>query len=286
MNIFQHTSRREFLQRGAGIVAGAAVVMASNATSASPSPESAGALITGCLDYGRSFICHTARFNAVRFWVESRTVLIDAKGGVTTEYYQCGSCKSENTFAERSPLFSEDNYDFLPILGDRHWLIFRRKAMLNADYRQVRPVEKLWGAPELKLKVAHAVTVLDTFEKVRAATAAALPLVTQTEISNADTGLRAVIECPTKTMNISVPRQMYQVDTGPVAFPDLAKRYVPPVDCLRLAFVAFNTAHFADFVVEQPTPVVENGKELTKIHHYSGPFSLPAKNVVLALGKL
>ena len=32
-----------------------------------------------CLDYGRSFICNTASFNAVRFWVESRTVLVDGE---------------------------------------------------------------------------------------------------------------------------------------------------------------------------------------------------------------
>ena len=30
----------------------------------------------GCLDYGRSFICNPSSANAVRFWVESRTILI------------------------------------------------------------------------------------------------------------------------------------------------------------------------------------------------------------------
>ncbi len=38
--------------------------------------------------------------------------------------------------------------------------------------------------------------------------------------------------------------------------------------------------------VEQPTPVVEDGKELCKVYHYSGPISLQAKNVVLAVGNL
>jgi len=278
-NTSQQTSRRGFLRRGATIATGAAVTAISDAADGErPASE--------CLDYGRSFICNTAAFNSVRFWVESRTMLMDAKGGVTMELYQCGSCKSENTFAERSPLFSEDNYDFLPILGGEHWLIFRRKARLTADYRRIQQTQDVWGAPNLKLQFAPQVTTLDTFEKIRAATAAALPLVAHTEISNADTGLRAVIEYPVKTMNIRVPRQKYQVDTGPIAFPDLAKRYEPAVDCLRLAFVAFNAPHFADFVVEQPTPVVEDGKEVTKILHYSAPFTMPAKNIVLALGNL
>ncbi|MBI4586250.1 MAG: hypothetical protein HY717_19750 [Planctomycetes bacterium] len=108
----------------------------------------------------------------------------------------------------------------------------------------------------------------------------------QTGITNSDTGLRALIECPVKTINVSIARRLYQVDTGPVALPDLTKTYDPPIDCLNLAFIAFNAPDFANFVVEQPAPVVEDGKEVCKIHHYSGPLSLPAKNVILAVGKL
>ncbi|MBM3892197.1 MAG: hypothetical protein FJ388_24035 [Verrucomicrobia bacterium] len=238
-----------------------------------------------CLDYGLSFVCNPASHNAVRFWLESRTTLMDDRNGTTTDFYQCASCKSENTFAAKN-LFQANNYDFLPILSGGHWLTFRRTARLNPNYREIRKVEAAWGVPILKLREAPEVTVLDTWEKIRDATAAALPLVTQTEIANPETGLRAVIECPTKTMNVSLDKRLYQVDTGPIVFPDLTKRYDPPLACLSLAFIAFNAPHFADFVVEQPTPVVEDGKEVCKIHHYSAPFSLPAKNVVLALGKL
>jgi len=237
------------------------------------------------LDYGLSFICHTASFNAVRFWVESRTRIIDDQAATHTDYYQCASCKSENTFAELD-LLKEDNYDFLPILGNGQWLVFRRPVGLSTGYRTVTPIEKLWGPPVLKLREATEVTVLDTWEQIRDATAAALPLVTQTEIANPDTGLRAIIECPTKTMNVSIDKRMYQVDTGSVAFPDLTKRHEPEIECLSLAFIAFNAPHFADFVVEQPTPVTEDGTAKCDVYHYSNPFSLPANNRVLALGKL
>jgi hypothetical protein len=238
-----------------------------------------------CLDYGLSFVCGTAAFNSVRFWVESRTTIIDDKTGASSDFYQCASCKSEDTFAKEN-LFYKDNYDFLPILGEGRWLIFRRPARLSPTYRQIRKVEDVWGAPNLRLREATDVTVLETWEQIRDATAAGLPIVTQTEISNTEAGLRAVIECPTKTMNVSLDKRMYQVDTGPVALPDLTKRYDPLIDCLRLAFIAFNAPHFADFVVEQPTPVIEDGQEKCQVYHYSSPFSLPAKNLVLAVGKL
>jgi hypothetical protein len=60
------------------------------------------------LDYSHSFICHTASFNSVRFWVESRTRLGVREG--RTDYLQCASCKSEDTFAAEN-LFYKDNYD-------------------------------------------------------------------------------------------------------------------------------------------------------------------------------
>ena len=276
------TTRRSFLAFSAGAVSGSCLAW-SGPHAATAAPDAAAPI--RCLDYGRSFIGHTGAENSVRFWVESRTTLIDPQTEAATDYYQCASCKSEDTFAERD-LFLKDNYDFLPIIGGGQVLIFRRPAQLSPRYRDARPQVAVWGQPEFHLQAAETVTVLDTWEKVHAATKAALPLVSQTEIANAQLGLRAVIECPVKTMNLSVPRKLYQVDTGPIAYPRLDQRYEPQIDCLQLAFVAFNAPHFADFIVEQPTPVVDGAAELCQIYHYSQPFSLEAKNVLLALGSL
>ena len=79
------------------------------------------------LDYGSSFIGSTGPGNAVRFWVESHTRIVNEENGQTEDYYQCGSCKSEHTFAEKG-LFMENNHDFIPVFGP-HWsVIFRHKA--------------------------------------------------------------------------------------------------------------------------------------------------------------
>ncbi len=285
------TTRRRFLSRGLAsacaiaTTAGPAVARAGG-EDARPAEEPAAAGSPRCLDYGLSFLCNPSPANAVRFWIESRTTLVDEADGARSEFYQCASCKSEHTFAEQG-LFQEENYDFLPIFGGEEvqdLLIFRRPAGLSERYREVARSEDVWGKPILKLREARHVRVLDTWEAIRDATAAGLPLVTQTEIANPETGLRAIIECPVKTMNVSLQRRMYQVDTGPVAFADLSKRPDPWIGCLRLAFVAFNAPHFADFVIEQPTPVVEEGSELCQIYHYSNPISLPAKNTVLSIG--
>jgi hypothetical protein len=243
--------------------------------------EASPAVIGGLpvLDYGRSFVCGTAKFNNVRFWVESRTVLFD--GDKRHEFLQLGSCKSENTFGEKD-LFSADNYDFLPILADDgNWLVFRRKNRITSDYRTIK--KEIWGPASNKLKFGHKVQTLESFDAIQQATAAGVPLVSRTELEDKGTGLRAIIEAPVKTINIQPDRKLYQVDTGPVALPDLSRRHEPPVDCLRLAFVAFNAPHFADFVIEQPTPIIEDGQERAKAFHYSNPISLPAKNSLITV---
>ena len=150
-------TRRAFLRTGAAALAGSCLAARRMAAASGP-----GETEIKCLDYGRSFICGTAAFNNVRFWVESRTTIFDDKAGTATDYYQCASCKSENTFGEKD-LFLADNYDFLPILGGGYWLVFRRLASsATATARSARP--KKWGR-RLLLHDATEITRLETFER-------------------------------------------------------------------------------------------------------------------------
>jgi hypothetical protein len=279
-------SRRNFLRTS--LAAASAIFLGPNVTGCALRlvAGEADSNTESCIDYGRSFVCNTLEANSVRMWIESRTTIIDPKSGTSTVYYQCASCKSENTFAKKD-LFIKDNWDFLPIFGDGKVLIFRRHVSKRGeDYRTRYKMEELWGIPVFYLPAAEAITELDTWEKIRDATKAGYPIVTRTEIQDPDTGLRAVIECPCKTMNISHPMKLYQVDTGPVAFPDLSKRYDIQMDCLNLAFIAFNSPHFADFVIEAPTPILDAGKEVATVYHYSKMVTLNAKNRILACGKV
>ena len=279
-------SRRNFLRTS--LVAASGLFLGRNAADCAESlvTGEANSNIKSCIDYGRSFVCNTSEANSVRMWIESRTTIIDPKSGTSTVYYQCASCKSENTFA-KNDLFYKDNYDFLPIFGDGKVLIFRRHVSKRGEgYRSIHKMEEVWGIPAVCLPVPKVVTELDTWEKIRNATKAGNPIVTQTEFQNFDTGLRAVIEGPCKTMNILPPKRMYQVDTGPVAFPDLSKRYDIQMDCLNLAFIAFNTPHFADFVIEAPTPIIDGEKEVATVYHYSKMVTMNGRNRILAYGKV
>ncbi|NLL84820.1 MAG: hypothetical protein GX230_11365, partial [Lentisphaerae bacterium] len=222
-----------------------------------------------CLDYGRSFLIGKAPANEVRFWLESRTIITDHQTGNSETFYQCASCKSEDTFAPAN-LFYTNNYDFMPIFGSVNSVIFRRCAYLNPNYRSTSPSEKLWDGQRYHLVEATAETELKTAAEIFEGTHSFLPLVGRTELNNQETKLSAVIEYPIKTMNTRRADLAWQVDTGPIAFPDLSKRPELLVDTLHLAFVACNAPHFADFVIEAPiSPTAPKQPKLPEVYHYS-----------------
>ena len=241
------------------------------------------------LDYGSSYICFSGPDNAVRFWIESRTRIFDEKRGQTEDYYQCGACKSEHTWTTNKParfLFSEDNHDFTPVFGPDYSVIFRRKAYLSDRYRTVVSLSSefaAFGSPAVRAREAQGGHHLDTGAAIREASHAALPLVARVELANRETCTRAIIEFPVKTININAERNLYQVDTGPVAWPDLAIRSNRLAYTISLAFVAFNSFSAADFIVEAPTSLVEDGKETGRVHHYSHILRLPAKNSIYSV---
>ena len=229
------------------------------------------------LDYGRSFLIGNDPGNEVRFWVESRTRIIDQASGQSEDYVQVGSCKSEHIFAKDN-LLHEDNYDFLPVFGPEWSVVYRRHANLRDSYREIRRSEEWWNGQQYHLIVGSDVEELTSDAAVREATYDSVPIVAQTEVRNEETGLQAIMECPVKTMNTNRANDIYQVDTGPVAFPDLNQRHARHVDALSLAFVVFNAPHFADFVLEAPTRV---GDE--QVYHYSKLVSLAAVNRLYAV---
>ena len=233
------------------------------------------------IDYGRSFVCTKIDINHPRFLIESRCRIVDDETGAVEDYFQCASCKSEDMWLEKG-LFKYDNYNYMPVFGKEYGIVYRRNAWLNDNYMTVYPSddEAMFGGQEFRLVQGSNVRVLNAKAEIRAETHACRPVVARTEIQDEGTHLRAIIEYPVKTMNINDDRDLYQVDTGPIVFPDLTERRERMVDGLRLAFIVFNAPGYAEFVIETPTAITEDG--LTRVHHYSQPRGLPVKNTLYA----
>lgn len=236
------------------------------------------------LDYGRSFVTfHSGDLNAprlrnnARLQVESTTTITDTRSGDSTRYLFFASCKSEDTFAERN-LFYRNNYDFNGIFSDEEYVIFRTYSEHTPRFRE----EGLWKGTFNDVSQALVEVEgreLGNGEEIVKASMAGTPLVGLVEITSEDGALRAEIEFPIKTMNANDSHWRWQVDTGPIAFPDFSADVDLHVKRLSPAFVAYNVPEFADFVVQQPVASPGTGGSVT---HYSAPFSLPAKTSVIA----
>ena len=239
------------------------------------------------LDYGRSFVTFVSQGdldsprlrNNARLQVESTTTLTDTRSGVSTRYLFFASCKSEDTFAE-SNLFYRNNYDFSGIFSDREYVIFRTYSTHTARFRE----DGLWA--DTFNDVTQALVEvggheLGSGEEIVRASMAGKPLVGRVEIVSEDGALSAEIEFPIKTMNANDTHWRWQVDTGPIAFPDFSANVDLQVKRLSPAFVAYNAPDFADFVVQRALASPATGAAVT---HYTAPFSLRAKTSVIAVG--
>jgi len=88
-----------------------------------------------------------------------------------------------------------------------------------------------------------------------------------------------VIEYPIKTINANGRDIVYQPDTGPVLFPDLLRDNNDLIEGFELAFVAFNSESWAEFIVRVPTPITEE----VSVYHYSKKMRLDVRNEIIGL---
>lgn len=235
------------------------------------------------LDYGRSFVLGNAPLNRVRFVPEARLRVIEPDG-TREDYIHCAACKGENTFAKKE-LFKPDNFDFTPIFGPKVSMVFRRWSWLNPNYKSLWPSEKLWEGQTYRLIEAAARRELTSTAGIIDANLAWQPIVSQTELMG-KTGRKVIIECPVKTLNTCREKDIYQVDTGPIAWLDPDGDWQSPAEGMALAFIAFNAPDFADFVIERPTPALspEHATDTTpQVYHFSERYSMTAVNRVFAL---
>ena len=182
------------------------------------------------IDYSASFVMGNLDANRIRFQIESRVVIEDEKG--VREYYQCYACYKEKCFAKKGSIFYDDGYEFIPVFGEDGGVIFRNGT------KQCVARESLFGGYEI-----HAADVKDCkmlkslVAGVVGSTRAFYPLVAQTELNLR--GTKITMEYPIKTMNTT--NDIYQIDTGPVVFPDLRKKYAGDVrERFFLAHIGFN----------------------------------------------
>ena len=280
------SSRRAFIVATAGglYASGTGALAAGAAASTNEARDKEQALDPPVLDYSNSYVTFVTkgRGNLARLQVESRCVLLDGDGRAIDSFYQFASCKSEHTYAEEN-LFQDPNYDFSGIFSRDQYVIYRAGMPQTGLYDERGTVAERFEDLLLQIRPARGARVLQQNAEVVEATLDGLPLVGRTEIDDADRGLRAILEYPIKTMNVNDQRQIYQVDTGPVAFPDPTSAAEQAVGRLALAYVAFSGPEQAYFVLQSQITLSAETERAVQVCHYGDIRRMPARNSVLAI---
>ena len=241
------------------------------------------------LDFDRSFVFFESDFeahppkmvsdlrqnvhNRSRIRIDCHLCLTDQSGN-TTDYYLSEACKTERVGADMAlGIFTQPNADFRIIMSDADSIIIKswdkneRGVMLDPPSlgpqheRQVISTSSFWKYHFLLNR--RNVDELATPDAVVEAVDDGLPVVARTEYTSNGCGI--VIDYPITTINVSERHHFYQTDTGPVIYADFSASVERSAEALWLAFAAFNTTDWVEFVVNRPTPITDR----ISVNHYS-----------------
>ena len=225
--------------------------------------------------------------NRARIRIDCRCT-ITGKDGTRADFYLGESCKTERVGADRAlGIFTQPNADFRPVMSEEETLILKswerndRGVMLTPPSLGPQPERHVIGTREAfhghRFMLTHAEgAVLATPSQVVEAVDAGSPLVARTKFASG--GYRVELEHPVFTINVSERYDFFQTDTGPVLYPDLGKPFNSLADSLYLAYSAFNSPDWVEFIVQRRTPVSEG----VTVSHYSESVTVDSTNTIIA----
>ena len=223
--------------------------------------------------------------NNARIAIDCRCGIVDNTTSGNYEFVLGASCKTERVRVPRD-IWTEPNADFVPVFSHDRFLTIKtfdsatRQIMLHPPslgmqpQRQVGKVKEAFDSIRIDVAACEGV-LLQSADEVVDAALRNTPLVARTQYETER--YTVTLDYPVKTINASERERCYQTDTGPVLFPDLSREPEFLIDGMELAFCAFNSPDWAEFLVRVPTPVAEN----ISVYHYSRPVHVTSRNAII-----
>ena len=215
---------------------------------------------------------HMGWVNSARIQLDARCQIANRATGESAWYYLITPCRTEWMYRP-DELWQIPNHEYCGFWSSDEFMAGHVKtgdvSALGGDMRVAQPIEGHYA--ECDIHVAHFTRVRKLANDAEAveATLEYLPIIARTEMWDQQTGARAVIEYPVKTMNVQLERERMQVDTGPLPFPDLSASVEREIERLSMAYVCYNTYDVAEFILRKPTPVMCDGDQVGSVIDYS-----------------
>ena len=246
-------------------------------------------------DFSRSFMAWDAPYNAndrrkpghmpwgnsARIQLDARCELTDGKTGETEEFFLITPCRTEWMYRSDT-LFQLPNNEYCAVWSRHDFLGLGGAHHRNRGSGVAQKISDNFSGFRLTVRNFPRPRFLRDDGEIIDATLKDVPLIARTEIWDETEESFAMIEYPMKTMNIHPERKRYQVDTGPLLFPDLNCMVERPVERFSVAFVCYNTFDVAEFILRVPTFIREGEVENQTVLDYSDIRRVPAKNTIIA----
>ena len=233
------------------------------------------------IDFSRSYMRWESPGNNVRILIEAACTITDDKAGTSDSYYLIAPCRGESTHGRSGELVLNPGYEFSGVWGDKESFIIRWHWQSSRDNRQAhRPEGVDICMFENTRELADNQAVFD------GTLGSGEPMVSRTTIRDESRGLTAVLDYPVNTMNVKENPVRYQVDTGPLIFPDFTKDTDSAIEMFEVAYVVYNLFDEAYFTLRKPLAAREGDDPSKYVTDYSEIRVLPVKNqILLAVGE-
>ncbi|MCH2201294.1 MAG: hypothetical protein MK102_04965 [Fuerstiella sp.] len=241
----------------------------------------------GILDYRRCFAINVSAVdgeekNTCRAQLVARCDVTEKSVGHTQQFFLGKECIGEYMYQKRGiaqvptsevcVIFSEGDSSLQKKFANHDRDVIQSGKMTVSrqgfDGRWAN-----WTSLRFILKHATART-LQTVDEITRATLDGDCLVGRTTLNDPSGEWEAVLEYPIPYINVHPPQDQFQVDVGPILYPDFFSTAPMLIERLRLAYVMYNRLDIAEFALRLPTPVVQ-GQTATTLH-----YSEVVKNVV------
>ena len=226
--------------------------------------------------------------NRVRIELDARCTLINDKTGREEEFVLLASCRSEWMYRDDT-ILQEDSREFREVWSttesfDLGYGLAKYGGSPPANRGTPTNLAKRFIDYSLEVNFHDHARELEDNEAAVKASLGSRPLIARSEIEDQASGLRAVLEYPIHTMNFLTSRRRFQIDTGPLLFPDFSRKTDHLITLFTVAHAAYNTFDRAEFILRRPTPINHDGVSICEVTHYSDIRYPSARNRLFEVG--
>ena len=219
--------------------------------------------------------------NSARIHLDAICTITDQALGLRERFVLIAPCRTEWMYRDET-LFQVPSHEYRGIWSEKEFASAAGGIGAPATQSTPRGISEAFTFYEMIVATHDEAAAPETDAEVVEATIRGDVLVGHTELDGPD-GLHAVLEYPIKTMNVQIERGRFQVDTGPIVWPDLEAPHTSAIDRCRVAHIGYNRRDVAEFVVRGHVELGRAGERVGVVDYATDVRRLPASSNVFCV---